>query len=518
MADTIVTDNAELVITDSLTIIGPGSDKLIISGENQTRIFKVTDSSAGTLIDVEISGITATDGNASGNGGAIESFENLTIRESKIANNNAAGTGGGILADSTGTLKLLNSELTGNVASSFGGAVVAQASTTVVVSGSTIADNVGTAGGGFLLYTPNNHFINTTIVNNRATTFNGGAIVTVANTRLINSTISGNTATAGRAAGIQQYGASTAHIDNSIVVGNLTDADNATDVQGSINATSSNNVFTNAAYPNVNGQLVNDWKTVIENNGTVPTLNDNGGLVRTVALEPGSVAIDNGSDALAVDESGQALVTDARGGDFLRKYGSVVDIGAIESQPIPGAFGVSATSSSVTADEGSTASNTGTFTAADISTVTLTASLGTLSVVDDAWSWSYNTSDGPDDSATITITATDSSDGSVATTTFDLTVSNVAPTVAATSATVTVNEGSTATNSGTFADVGNDVVTITASVGSITQGSGTWSWSYNTNDGPDDSQTVTITATDSDGDLNHHFCVGRRQRRTNRGC
>ena len=499
VADTIVTNNAELLITDSLTIIGPGSDKLIISGENQTRIFKIDNGDLGSLIDVEISGITATNGNASGSGGAIESFENLTIRESKITNNTAAVQGGGIHADSTGTLKLLNSELTENTANSFGGAVVGKADTTVVVSGSTIAGNTGTAGGGFLLYTANNHFTNTTIVNNRATSFNGGGIVTVANTRIVNSTISGNTASAARTAGIQQYGASQAHVENSIIVGNLNDASSATDIVGGINATSSNNVFTNSAYPNVNGQVVGDWTTVIENNGTVPSLNDNGGLVRTVALAAGSVAIDNGNDALAVDESGQTLVTDARGGDFLRKYGSVVDIGAVESQPIPGAFGVSATSSSVTVDEGSTASNTGTFTAADISTVTLTASLGTLSVVDDAWSWSYNTSDGPDDSATITITATDSSNGSVATTAFDLTVSNVAPTVAATSATVTVNEGSTASNSGTFADVGNDVVTITASVGSITQGSGTWSWSYDTTDGPDDSQTVTITATDSDG-------------------
>ena len=118
-------------------------------------------------------------------------------------------------------------------------------------------------------------------------------------------------ATAGRAAGIQQYGASTAHIDNSIVAGNLNDDNLETDVVGLINTASSNNVFTNAAYPNVNGQLAGDWKTVIKNDGTVPLLGDNGGLVRTVALEPGSVAIDNGNDALAVDEAGAALTTDA---------------------------------------------------------------------------------------------------------------------------------------------------------------------------------------------------------------
>ena len=102
----------------------------------------------------------------------------------------------------------------------------------------------------------------------------------------------------------------------------------------------------------------------------------------------------------------------------------------------------------------------------------------------------------------MTVTATDS-DGAFSTTTFDLTVLNVAPTVGADTDPVTVNESVTATNSGTFSDPGLDAVTISASVGSISQtGSrnGTWSWSYPTTDNAD-SQTVTITATDSDGAL-----------------
>jgi hypothetical protein len=42
-------------------------------------------------------------------------------------------------------------------------------------------------------------------------------------------------------------------------------------------------------------------------------------------------------------------------------------------------------------------------------------------------------------------------------------------------------------------------VVITASVGSVTQSSGTWTWSFGAVDGPADSQTVTVTATDNDG-------------------
>ena len=77
--------------------------------------------------------------------------------------------------------------------------------------------------------------------------------------------------------------------------------------------------------------------------------------------------------------------------------------------------------------------------------------------------------------------------------------SNTTPIVGADSNTVTVDEGQTATNSGTFSDADSDPVTISSDVGTISQtgvGNGTWSWSIDTTDGPDDGQTVTITADD----------------------
>ena len=161
---------------------------------------------------------------------------------------------------------------------------------------------------------------------------------------------------------------------------------------------------------------------------------------------------------------------------------------------------VSANTGTVTIDEGATASNTGTFGDVGADTVSLTASVG--NVVDTGngtWSWSFASADGPDESATVTITATDS-DGAVTTTTFDLVVNNVAPTVSADNATVTIAEGDTASNSGSYGDVGADTVSLTASVGNVVDnGNGTWSWSFASTDGPDNSQTVTITATDSDG-------------------
>ena len=163
---------------------------------------------------------------------------------------------------------------------------------------------------------------------------------------------------------------------------------------------------------------------------------------------------------------------------------------------------VSADDATVTVDEGQTATNTGTFSDPGVDTVTLSASIGTIvDNVNGSWSWSFGTSDGPDESQTVTITAADS-DGAETTTSFDLTVVNVAPTVSADDATVTVDEGQTATNTGIFSDPGVDSVALSASIGTIVDNvNGTWSWSFGTTDGPDESQVVTITATDSDGEV-----------------
>ena len=73
-------------------------------------------------------------------------------------------------------------------------------------------------------------------------------------------------------------------------------------------------------------------------------------------------------------------------------------------------------------------------------------------------------------------------------------------TVAPNNASVTVNEGQTASNTGTYSDPDTgDNVSFSASVGTVTKtgtNAGTWSWSLATTDGPDQSATVTITADD----------------------
>ena len=100
-------------------------------------------------------------------------------------------------------------------------------------------------------------------------------------------------------------------------------------------------------------------------------------------------------------------------------------------------------------------------------------------------------------SARVTITATSEADPTK-TQTITIDLPPVSPPVLLPDgASLTVDEGQVATNSGTFtSDTPEQDVAITASVGTVTKdgvGSGTWSWSYTPDDGPAESQDVTIT-------------------------
>lgn len=78
---------------------------------------------------------------------------------------------------------------------------------------------------------------------------------------------------------------------------------------------------------------------------------------------------------------------------------------------------------------------------------------------------------------------------------------DVPPTINVSNASVTVNEGSLAVNNGIFYDLDNDPVTISSTIGAVTQatdGSGTWSWSFRPPDGPA-TMVVTLTANDGRG-------------------
>lgn len=72
-----------------------------------------------------------------------------------------------------------------------------------------------------------------------------------------------------------------------------------------------------------NGNQFND-------NPGLNTLFNNGGPTLTMLPQTGSLAIDHGSIALAVDANSQTLRFDQRGSGYARITGSAVDIGAVE--------------------------------------------------------------------------------------------------------------------------------------------------------------------------------------------
>ncbi len=117
---------------------------------------------------------------------------------------------------------------------------------------------------------------------------------------------------------------------------------------------------------------------------------------------------------------------------------------------------VGADSANIQVDEGSSTANSGTFGDVGDDTVAITVSIGDVTQNDDdgTWAWTHTPADGPDDSQTVTVTATDS-DGAVTTTTFDLIVDNVAPSVDA-GADQSTWFGDTVTLDASFDDPGPD--------------------------------------------------------------
>ncbi len=114
--------------------------------------------------------------------------------------------------------------------------------------------------------------------------------------------------------------------------------------------------------------------------------------------------------------------------------------------------------SAVTVDESETAANGGTYVDPDGDSLTFSATVGMVTDHGDGtWSWSYVTTDGPDESRVVTITA-DDGNGGVTTIEFDLTVNNVAPELTVTGST-SLLEGSTYQVSFSATDPGDDTIT-----------------------------------------------------------
>jgi len=152
-----ITLGSQLSLTDHTNIVGTGTNKLTISGDNATRIFHVA---AGA--DVDLAAMTLRNGRAE-QGGAIYNAGDLTVIDVVFQNNTATGAnarGGAIY--NTGDLDVFLSAFVGNKAigtgagnTAFGGAIAtegASASTSVYLSSLTANEARGRDARGGAIY------------------------------------------------------------------------------------------------------------------------------------------------------------------------------------------------------------------------------------------------------------------------------------------------------------------------------------------------------------------------------
>jgi hypothetical protein len=155
---------------------------------------------------------------------------------------------------------------------------------------------------------------------------------------------------------------------------------------------------------------------------------------------------------------------------------------------------VSAASPAVTAPEGGTATNTGTY--SDFDDAVSVSGPGVTDNHNGTWSWSGTTTATPYD---VTVTATNA-DGSTNTTTFLVSSTAATPTVTAASTSVSAAENVAATNNGFYSNA-----TGVSGPGVVDHHDGTWSWS-----GTGDELTpydVTVTATNGSATATTTFHV-----------
>ncbi len=321
----------ELLITDSVQIVGLGAKNTVIDAEGNSRVFEVAPSAG----NVSLSSLTVTGGEttaalADGGGILFLSPGVLTLSNVAVTNNSVTGAGalGGGIYTAAGAVTVLSSTISGNsnsYAARGGGGIYSQ-NGAVTLTNSTLADNsvAGYNAAGAGIYA-----------------LDAGAAVT-----LTNSTVSGNVDTGPNGTG----GAITTvrpslTVVNSIVSGNTNSSGSTPDIKfinysGSATFTASHSLIgvnngtplapAPVGSPDPNGNLVGTFGSPLD--ALLGPLTDNGGQTQTMALLTGSPAINAGDNALAVAPNGTALKTDQRGKGFNRIVGGTVDMGAFEVQ------------------------------------------------------------------------------------------------------------------------------------------------------------------------------------------
>jgi len=251
----------------TLTITGPGSSNLKISGDNGNggRDFNIFNINSGG--NLSISGVTVSGAKTSGSGGAFNNRGTVSVTNSTISGNSAFGPnnssdGGGIF--NSGTLTVSNSTISANSVYNRG------------------SSNYGGDGGGIFnlgILT----ISNSAISGNSANLFGasargaGGGIYNRGTVSVANSTISGNSATNG--AGIFNFirfsgDTGILTVSNSTLSGNTASGNANTNGGGILNAsggslTVSNSTISNNSATNGGGILNGSGGSLTLSNSTI---------------------------------------------------------------------------------------------------------------------------------------------------------------------------------------------------------------------------------------------------------
>jgi hypothetical protein len=302
-----------LFIPFNLNIIGSGAKTTIIDGGGISQVAVV---GSEPRVPVVLSRMTFRNGGGQADGGGIYNcFGTLTVIDSIITNNKirsgggSDGYGAGIYNCPSSTLTLINTTISDNSAL-VGGAICNGGMLTI--KNSTFSGNVARqreggaiANYGTLIITNNTFSGNTArsskIGSRAGGILNGGLFQSSGTLVINNSTFSGNVASEGEAGGIFNVEGSTVVLQNSIVANNT---------GGNCHGAVTSNRF------NLSSDNTCNFDSTGDLNNTDPKLGrlrNNGGPTKTLALLPGSPAIDSGNPSGCTDGAGRLLKTDQRG-------------------------------------------------------------------------------------------------------------------------------------------------------------------------------------------------------------
>ncbi len=253
-------------------------------------------------------------GNSGAHGGAIyNTTSTVTVTNSILSNNSATGTAGGIFNSNRGTVIVTSSTFSGNSATGTAGGIYAGIHGTVTITSSTFSDNSAGNGGGISAEFSRVTITSSTFSGNSAGTNGGGIFNNRDGTVTItSSTFSGNSAGAnGGGTFNNDTGATT--LQNSIIANNTSG-----NCRGNVTDGGGNLSYGDTSCPGLKADPM------------LGPLQNNGGPTRTVALLPGSPAIDAAPVATCPSTDQRGVV---RPQDGNRDGTATCDIGAYEREP-----------------------------------------------------------------------------------------------------------------------------------------------------------------------------------------